>query len=801
MSIRINLLSRSKTITRPPVFYTESPGKPSVNAFLSTTRPLPYSYGPPVKQTVVFYREQLMISDIPKMQTEFARQQRDDLLILHFLDIFHPIAKYFHKHCLLPDKEKGIFLKALSDLGINHNNPYSVKYFLSKILRFSGIRFPEAPYDPLETLAPIIALNMFGLTNLVLNERELRIWCSDKNRIECIEKQSGLPPEDLRKLSIGMRRINGLVYDLKPTFHRSVPSLQPLCVFTLRSQLDLPKTFLTSPAQFIESQENVQKGEGFPKHGFLDLNQRPYDVSRLKRFLLKDKKGNVVSVISKRLEALRVNSVEEEISEAEKINLKLKKAGIENCRTVEYLGIIYDRENFYLLMRDEQSPSLFDCPKEEGTGMFEKVKKVLSNGEHDDLEPRNALWNGEELVLLDFERHSTVVSVKNLPPYDLRIIFAVLSSVNSGAKLRGALKHFGLKSLPLLQRYAAVLDLRKITKKRIPKNIAIGDIHGNADRLEQILETTKSADRVVFLGDYFDRDSDGKRVFELLKSRPAEKSVFLLGNHELYFLMSMKGDRHSFTEWLKYGGLSFLQPIFNLRQFAKAQEQALTRVENNIIDIIEHIEQNNPIVITHLLEDLQKNSFFKEMFAWLAEHGKLFYVDELCNLYIHAGVNLKKGGGIDYLEHLEAIEKQFFSKLKNGNLSECQQLAKEFGPHLTIREDEWVAHFDQRDWDKIRIALVKMGIRTVVYGHTSRSTVLNLSNRLFGIDLSMAKHYGGLGGYLEVGPEGVNVYRFASADQDELKKDKIMDGEILVEELHLDAGRLIRTFQDYLIKP
>jgi len=67
---------------------------------------------------------------------------------------------------------------------------------------------------------------------------------------------------------------------------------------------------------------------------------------------------------------------------------------------------------------------------------------------------------------------------------------------------------------------------------------AIGDIHGELDKLERLLAKIEAViapeDRLVFLGDYVDRGPDVRGVIDLLleirEQRP--NTVFLRGNHE-----------------------------------------------------------------------------------------------------------------------------------------------------------------------------------------------------------------------------------------------------------------------------
>lgn len=71
------------------------------------------------------------------------------------------------------------------------------------------------------------------------------------------------------------------------------------------------------------------------------------------------------------------------------------------------------------------------------------------------------------------------------------------------------------------------------------KLFVIGDIHGCADELEELLKQTdahiKEGDKYVFLGDYIDRGPKVKETIEILverkKNHPNEH-IFLKGNHE-----------------------------------------------------------------------------------------------------------------------------------------------------------------------------------------------------------------------------------------------------------------------------
>ena len=85
---------------------------------------------------------------------------------------------------------------------------------------------------------------------------------------------------------------------------------------------------------------------------------------------------------------------------------------------------------------------------------------------------------------------------------------------------------------------------------------AVGDIHGELEKLERLLDTLAVAqgDRLVFLGDYVDRGPESAAVVSrLLALRREVDCVFLLGNHESMFLdfLGWKGANY-------FGGDAFL---------------------------------------------------------------------------------------------------------------------------------------------------------------------------------------------------------------------------------------------------
>jgi serine/threonine protein phosphatase 1 len=148
----------------------------------------------------------------------------------------------------------------------------------------------------------------------------------------------------------------------------------------------------------------------------------------------------------------------------------------------------------------------------------------------------------------------------------------------------------------------------KNRRRRVPEGVriyAIGDIHGRADLLEQILDRI-DADLAsnpartgieVFLGDYIDRGPASREVLDLLVMRDRSlRSVFLKGNHES-FLTNFLSDPSVLEHWQYNGGLETLMsygitPSINANaatqaQLADALGQALPECHRQFIGKLE----------------------------------------------------------------------------------------------------------------------------------------------------------------------------------------------------------------------
>ncbi|MDF1848806.1 MAG: metallophosphoesterase family protein [Parvibaculaceae bacterium] len=121
---------------------------------------------------------------------------------------------------------------------------------------------------------------------------------------------------------------------------------------------------------------------------------------------------------------------------------------------------------------------------------------------------------------------------------------------------------------------------------------AVGDIHGRADLLEDLLSqivshshSTQAKQRViVFLGDYVDRGWKSNEVLERLSSLTLDgfDTVFLKGNHE-EALLSFLDDPNFLDSWRQYGGLETLH-AYGLKDLNfRADEDYLKEVHSSFV--------------------------------------------------------------------------------------------------------------------------------------------------------------------------------------------------------------------------
>lgn len=96
---------------------------------------------------------------------------------------------------------------------------------------------------------------------------------------------------------------------------------------------------------------------------------------------------------------------------------------------------------------------------------------------------------------------------------------------------------------------------------------AIGDVHGRADLLEQLLALIEDDDagrptaetQLILLGDLVDRGPESRRVLDVVDELSRRRSVRVLrGNHDDVFLRAVKGDSRATRHLHKMGGRATL---------------------------------------------------------------------------------------------------------------------------------------------------------------------------------------------------------------------------------------------------
>jgi serine/threonine protein phosphatase 1 len=153
-----------------------------------------------------------------------------------------------------------------------------------------------------------------------------------------------------------------------------------------------------------------------------------------------------------------------------------------------------------------------------------------------------------------------------------------------------------------------VWDLLSRVKKKAPKTpagvrvYAIGDVHGRADLLAQLLAGIDAdvaaypATRVleVLLGDYIDRGPHSREVLDMLVARSQRRQmVCLKGNHETYIPNFLRNPA-TLHQWKHFGGFETLvsygvAPTINAneqqqREIARTFARALPESHRRFID-------------------------------------------------------------------------------------------------------------------------------------------------------------------------------------------------------------------------
>jgi len=164
--------------------------------------------------------------------------------------------------------------------------------------------------------------------------------------------------------------------------------------------------------------------------------------------------------------------------------------------------------------------------------------------------------------------------------------------------------------------------------------IVVGDIHGNAAALDELLSQiageVTSADTVVFLGDYIDRGPDTKSCLDQIIGYGEINSaavVTLMGNHEDWLL-------RTYRDFTRHSWVLGMEAFETIRSYSPEAERLLHR----------ELDRAGLSLITDRVR-IPYDLFFEQVppsHIRFIENLKLFWrtPDAVC---VHGGIDPKKG--------------------------------------------------------------------------------------------------------------------------------------------------------------
>ena len=147
--------------------------------------------------------------------------------------------------------------------------------------------------------------------------------------------------------------------------------------------------------------------------------------------------------------------------------------------------------------------------------------------------------------------------------------------------------------------------------------IAIGDIHGEVEKLNSLIDRLdlQKQDKVIFLGDYIDRGLNSKAVIErILDLSKKIECVFLKGNHEDMLLKTkITQFQDDIEHWLLSGGISTYDNY--------GDYPAIFNTHGKFLDSLKlyHIEQNYMFVHAGINPKKELSEQTKDDLLWIRE--------------------------------------------------------------------------------------------------------------------------------------------------------------------------------------
>ena len=134
------------------------------------------------------------------------------------------------------------------------------------------------------------------------------------------------------------------------------------------------------------------------------------------------------------------------------------------------------------------------------------------------------------------------------------------------------------------------------------KYFAIGDVHGKAGMLDELLQHWDGRSQLVFLGDLIDRGEDSRAVLERVKALvEQEGAVCLSSNHEYMFLSWLDNPEKSYDHYRRNGGDTTINSLLGRPLNATVDGLADAEgVKTEATDLVDFIRQMPFLLETEL---------------------------------------------------------------------------------------------------------------------------------------------------------------------------------------------------------
>lgn len=265
---------------------------------------------------------------------------------------------------------------------------------------------------------------------------------------------------------------------------------------------------------------------------------------------------------------------------------------------------------------------------------------------------------------------------------------------------------------------------RALAPRTVPKIRVggIGDAHANKKWVEWADRLSSQCDYMVSLGDLIDRGHNNQAVVDkAMALHERGRLIPLWGNHELLFTQAMFEDEWALATWIENGGNSTI---------AEFRVPMYKRILSAIIGF-----------------DPKQQRILDRYAMWMTENFKLFHIDELGAMYIHTGIPLDEQGELDIsyagFQGLEALKKA------ENDIREAFRTRDMQHPVFYFLNSSNDSFMWQRSWLERMISngtskkvVDALGVNMIVFGHLSSRGIINIDNRVWGIDARMHKGEG-----------------------------------------------------------